>query len=545
MRSLTTYVAVLILFTTSSSLAQTQGVADKTGASFSPSASKEEVNELRSEVAAQRKTIEELKTMVQQLVEGKAPAATQGSPAVKPVADIGSPATSVQPVSGGGSDGVHLVNTVLVQPEPGIEAVINQAKPAAEPKKEAPLTAGWNGEHFFIKSPDGQFSISPYGYVDVDYRSYKGDGAPSSTFVIRRARFGFQGIYGSHFDYAILTDANATTGAIVRDVYLNVRIKPEFQFQAGQFKEPFAQETGIGATNLDFVERGLQALLYPSAVTAFRSPGITLHGDIDGGVMQYWAGAFNGRGGVATNVTNQPEFVGRLRFYPWRKTKNEWLRQLAFGGSTSYGRSRGLTGDVSFSGTLPDATYTFFPQLRINGPVERYEGEFTYIKSGYALRGEYVQMQQQRDGVGSETPGGLGFLTIPGIGAKAWNISTTYLLTGEKRPENGTPRVKNPLFGPDTPGGKGHGWGAWELAARYSGIQANAPAESFYNYYTPGFVPQYNFHTYEYTFGVNWYLNYWIKYQFNVNVDQLKQASVTGQVPQNFFAFTQELQFRF
>jgi len=545
MRSLTTYVAVLILFTTSSSLAQTQGVADKTGASFSPSASKEEVNELRSEVAAQRKTIEELKTMVQQLVEGKAPAATHGSPAVKPVADIGSPATSVQPVSGGGSDGVHLVNTVLVQPEPGIEAVINQAKPAAEPKKEAPLTAGWNGEHFFIKSPDGQFSISPYGYVDVDYRSYKGDGAPSSTFVIRRARFGFQGIYGSHFDYAILTDANATTGAIVRDVYLNVRIKPEFQFQAGQFKEPFAQETGIGATNLDFVERGLQALLYPSAVTAFRSPGITLHGDIDGGVMQYWAGAFNGRGGVATNVTNQPEFVGRLRFYPWRKTKNEWLRQLAFGGSTSYGRSRGLTGDVSFSGTLPDATYTFFPQLRINGPVERYEGEFTYIKSGYALRGEYVQMQQQRDGVGSETPGGLGFLTIPGIGAKAWNISTTYLLTGEKRPENGTPRVKSPLFGPDTPGGKGHGWGAWELAARYSGIQANAPAESFYNYYTPGFVPQYNFHTYEYTFGVNWYLNYWIKYQFNVNVDQLKQASVTGQVPQNFFAFTQELQFRF
>ena len=545
MRSLTTYVAVLILFTTSSSLAQTQGAADKTGASASPSASKEEVNELRSEVAAQRKTIEELKTMVQQLVEGKAPAATHGSPAVKPVADIGSPATSVQPVSGGGSDGVHLVNTVLVQPEPGIEAVINQAKPAAEPKKEAPLTAGWNGEHFFIKSPDGQFSISPYGYVDVDYRSYKGDGAPSSTFVIRRARFGFQGIYGSHFDYAILTDANATTGAIVRDVYLNVRIKPEFQFQAGQFKEPFAQETGIGATNLDFVERGLQALLYPSAVTAFRSPGITLHGDIDGGVMQYWAGAFNGRGGVATNVTNQPEFVGRLRFYPWRKTKNEWLRQLAFGGSTSYGRSRGLTGDVSFSGTLPDATYTFFPQLRINGPVERYEGEFTYIKSGYALRGEYVQMQQQRDGVGSETPGGLGFLTIPGIGAKAWNISTTYLLTGEKRPENGTPRVKNPLFGPDTPGGKGHGWGAWELAARYSGIQANAPAESFYNYYTPGFVPQYNFHTYEYTFGVNWYLNYWIKYQFNVNVDQLKQASVTGQVPQNFFAFTQELQFRF
>jgi hypothetical protein len=204
-----------------------------------------------------------------------------------------------------------------------------------------------------------------------------------------------------------------------------------------------------------------------------------------------------------------------------------------------------LSGDQSFSGLLPDATYSFFPQLRINGPIQRYEGEFTYIKSNYALRGEYVQMQEQRDGVGSEQVGGLGFLTLPGVGAKAWNLSTTYLLTGEKRPENGTPRVKHPLFGPDTPGGTGRGWGAWELAARYSGIQSNAPASNFLNFYTPGFVPQYNFHTYQWTFGMNWYLNYWIKYQFNVNIDQLKQPSVTGQVPQNFFVLMQELQFRF
>jgi phosphate-selective porin OprO and OprP len=544
MRSLTTYVVLLVFFTPLHSPAQTQEPADKTGAPASTSASKEEVNQLRSEVAAQRKTIEELKTMVEQLVNGKAQ--SENVSVVKPVAETGSVGASAQLVNGDPNGGAHLVNTVMVQPDPGVEAgIIDQAQPAAPPKKDFPLTAGWNGEHFYIRSPDGQFSISPYGYVDTDYRAYKGDGAPADTFLVRRARFGFQGNYGSHFDYAILTDANSTTGAIVRDVYLNVRIRPEFQFQAGQFKEPFAQETGIGATNLDFVERGLQALLYPSVVTAFRSPGITIHGDIDGGVMQYWAGAFNGRGGVTANVTNQPEFVGRLRFYPWRKTKDEWLRQLAFGGSISYGRSRGLSNDVSFSGLLPDGTYTFFPQLRINGPIERYEGEFTYIKSGYALRGEYVQAQEQRDGVGSEQVGGLGFLTLPGIGAKAWNLGTTYLLTGEKRPENGTPRVKHPLFGPDTPGGTGRGWGAWELGARFSGIQANAPSQNFYNYYTPGFVPQYNYHTYQWTFGINWYLNYWVKYQFNLNIDQLKQPSVTGQVPQNFFALTQELQFRF
>jgi phosphate-selective porin len=549
MRSLTTFFVLLIGFMAPGWLAQAQGSgpADKSDGSAPVSATKEEVNQLRGEVAAQRQTIEELKALVEKLVAAKA--GDNSSAQVRPVAGAAPVEASSQPVQvsapAGGS--ARLRNAVLREADAApVAAAIEQTPPAAAPKKDAPpLTAGWSGEHFFIKSPDGQFSISPYGYLNTDYRAYKGDGAPSDTFLIRRARFGFQGNFGSHFDFALLTDANATTGATVRDAYLNVRISPEFQFQAGQFKEPFAQETGIGATNLDFVERGFQSLLYPSPQTAYRSPGIAFHGDINGGVMQWWAGAFNGRGGVTANNTNEPDFVGRVRFYPFRKSKNDRLKQFAFGGSIDHSRSRGLSGDLSFSGALPDAAYSFFPQLRINGPVERYEGEFTYLTGPFALRGEYVQMQQQRWDIGSETPGGLGFLSVPGVGAKAWNISSTYLLTKEKRPENGTPRVKNPFFGPDTPGGKGHGLGAWEVGLRYTGIQANAPGETFFNPFTPGLVPTYDFHTDEITFGLNWYPNYWVKYMVNVGVDQLHQPSVTGQVPQNFFVVLQRLQFRF
>jgi len=531
MRSLTSYV-VLGTLLVAGSLAQAQQAAD-TSASASSVASKEEVNQLRQEIAEQRKTIEQLKAVVQKLIESKSQAADNASTAeIKPVAEVSSP--SAPPAATASATGAHLLNTVLVEPDPSTTTLmLDQAKPPTPPKKDSgpPLTAGWNGEHFFIRSADGQFNLNPYGYVDIDHRAYKGDGAPADTFLIRRARFGFQGNYGSHFDFALLTDANATSGAIVRDVYLNVRIIPEFQFQAGQFKEPFGYERGTGATNLDFTERGLQSLLYPCPGTAYRCPGITLHGDIDGGTVQWWAGAFNGRNGVTANVTNEPEFVGRLRFYPFRKSKNNRLKEFAFGGSASHSRSRGLSGDTSFSGLLPDQTYTFFPSLRINGPIERYGGDFTYITGPFAARGEYVQMQEQRYGVGSEQVGGLGFLTLPGIGAKGWNGTVTYLLTGEKRPENGTPRVKHPLFGPDTPGGGGRGLGAWEIGVRYSGIQANAPAANFLNFYTPGFVPQYNYHTDEITFGVNWYLNYWIKYKFNVNIDQLHQPSVTGQLP--------------
>jgi hypothetical protein len=551
MRPLTKFFALLVVFMATGSLARAQGTqpASQTGDAASETATKAEVNQLRSEVAAQRQTIEELKAMVEKLAAGQARASDNvpASSAVQMRPVAAAPAEAhAQPPDAPGASTVRLTNAILVQPSPGVEAaMVDQAPPEVAAKRDAPLTAGWNGEHFFIRSPDGQFSISPYGYVDTDYRAYKGDGAPADTFLLRRARFGFQGNYGSHFDFALLTDAAGTSGSIVRDVYLNIRVRPEFQLQFGQFKTPFAQEAGTGATNLDFVERGFQSMLYPSAASAFRSPGAAIHGDIDGGIVQYWVGAFNGKGYALVNTTNQPEVVGRLRFYLWRKSKNEWLKGLAFGGAADRARSRGLSGDQSFSGTLPDRAYDFFPQFAINGPIQRYNGEFTYIKSAFAMRGEFDQLNMSRNNVGSEQAGGLGFLSLPSIIAKAWDISATYLLTGERQPENGTPRVRNPTFGPDTPGGKGRGLGAWGVGFRFMGVQADEPEANFLNYYTPGFVPGFNYHTFEYTAGLTWYPNYWVKYQVNLGVDQLKDPSTIGAVPQNYYVVSQELQFRF
>jgi phosphate-selective porin len=545
MRSLPTSLVLLASLMAPGAFARAQGTApaSNNAGSTPASASEEEVSQLRSELAAQRRTIEELKAFVEKLAESQTHAA-DGSVQIRPASDSLATETDSHLAVAPRESAVHLMNAVLVQPVPAPAAVVDQA-PAAASKKDTPLTAGWSGEHFFIKSPDGQFSISPYGYVNTDYRAYKGDGAPSDTFILRQARFGFQGSYGSHFDFALLSDAAATSGSVVRDVYLNVRWKPELQFQAGQFKAPFAQETGIGDTSLDFVERGFQSILYPSAASAYRSPGIALHGDISGGVVQYWVGAFNGKGYALANTTNEPEFIGRLRFYPWRKSKSDWFRQLAFGGSFDHARARGLSGDQSFNGALPDGAYNFFPQFAINGPIERYNGEFTYLKSRFSLRGEYDQLNQFRQNVGSEQAGGLGFISLPGITAKAWDISTTYLLTGEKRPENGTPRVNHPMFGPDTPGGKGRGLGAWEFAFRFTGIQAKEPGANLLDYYTPGNVPTFDYHTDEFTFGLNWYPNYWVKYVLNVGIDQLKDPSVTGAVPQNYFVVLQRLQFRF
>jgi len=541
MRSLTTcFVLVLFLIVPGSfAYAQGDGSADKNVASPPTGATKEgatreEVEQLRSEVAAQRQTIEQLKAMVQRLAEANPQAANTSH----------SPQTTQQ-----ATDGARLVNAVIVQPEAAAEPAetAQAAKPSDKKpaeKKETGVVAGWNGEHFFIKSADGKFQIQPYGYVQSDYRAYQGDGAPADTFVLRRARFGFQGNYGSHYDFALLLDAAATSGAVVRDVYINIKPVPALQFQVGQFKEPFAQEVTTAVTNIDFVERSLASLLYPSVATAFRSPGATIHGDISGGVVQYWVGAFNGKGIAAANTTNEPEIIGRLRFYPWKKKKDNVLQGFAFGGGIGRGRSRGLSNETSFSGTMPDAAYTFFPSFRINGPIERYNGEFTWTHGPWAVRGEYDQLNQFRRGVGSEQSGGLGFQDLPGIIAKAGYLQATYLLTGETRPENGAPKVKHPFLGPEGAGGT-HGWGAWELGFRYDKIQAKEPGTDELTAFTPGFVPTFDDHTDRFTAAINWYPNNWIRYMLDFSVDRLKDPSVQGQEPQNFFVLLQRLQFRF
>jgi phosphate-selective porin OprO and OprP len=506
---------LLVLFLATPALPVFAQQANDPGTTTTQAPTREEVEQLRQEVTSQRQTIEQLKQVVQQLAAAK----------------------SQDP----GGDGARVVNTVLSRPE-GLsltEQAATDKKPADQ--KSTGITAGWNGEHFYIKSADGNFQLQPYGYVQSDFRAYNGDGAPSATFVIRRARLGFQGNYGKHYDFAFLIDAAASNGITLRDLFLNIKPVPEFQVQVGQMKEPFAQELLEGVTNIDFVERSLASLLYPSAATAFRSPGAEIHGDVDGGVLQYWLGAFNGKGILTNNTTNEPEVIARARIYPFKKHKDSIAQGLAFSAAFGHGRSRGLSNESSFSGVLPDAAFNFFPTFRINGRVQRWNSEFTWVHGPWGVRGEYDELQQYRTGVGSEQSGGIGFTTLPKITGRGGYLQGTYLVTGETRPENGTPKVKHPLLGPEG----GRGLGAWEVAFRYDRLVAKEPGLSQLALFTPADVPTFEAPTDAFTSGLNWYVNYWVKYQLNFSVDRLRAPSVGGALPQNYFTVLQRLQFRF
>ena len=514
-------------------------------------ATEEEVQQLRREVA-------ELKAQIQRLVEVSAQAQGGAAHLVETNAVAASVAAPSSPAATPAADAVAAPNADASSPAATPADIDALQKEIDVLQKKAsdipPAVAGWNGEHFFLGSSDGKFMIMPIGYLNAQYSFYNGDGAPSDTFSIRRARFGVQGNYGSQLDYAFLfeTASTATPTIAIRDAYMDFKPWEGFKIQGGQFKVPFSMEVGTADTSVEFVERSINSVLYPDAGGTFRAPGLDIHGDLAGGRAQYWVGIFNGQGLLANSTTNEVEVVGRARLAPWKNSDSHLLKGLSFGGSAEHSRSKGLANELSFSGLLNDGTYNFFPQFRINGGVERYNGFLAWFRGPLGIRAEYTQLLQKRDNIGALAPGGIAFNTIPGVVGKGAYVSATYLLTGEREPENAIPRVKHPVIGPNSPGESGGpGWGAWAVLARYSWLQGRAggitcdattvPACPI----TPGIVPTFSDHTAQWTIGVNWYLNYWVLLKSNFNINQLKDPSVQGILPRNYYVVVEQIQFRF
>ncbi len=516
---------------------QSKAAARKRGKPRPTPASREEVQELRGTVAAQQQTINDLKGMVQRLVEANQQAAAAAQQAQASAAQARSAAGEAQNTAVQAQGAAGKAQQVADRNQAGLAEAKTSLQAVDKKVTAVGLQSGWSGEHFFLKNSDGSFKLEPWGYMQVDYRAYEGTGTPVNNFVVRRARFGLQATLGKHYEFAFLLDAaDTTTGGsrIVRDFYLTAKVRPEFQLRFGQFREPFAQEELNSAAYLDFVERSLTSLLYPSPAT-FRSPGAMVYGDLIGGVVQYWAGGFNGKGNLFDNTTSTPEGVFRLRFYPFKKSSNTWLKGVAFGGAGTKGRSfRGATPpETSLSAQIPTRTFrAFFPQEAINGDIVRANGEMTWVKGPLAIRAEYDQSNQTRTRI--TAAGAASTTNLPGVVAKGYYASATYLLTREDRPENGQPNPRHPFLDKE-----GRGWGAWELKFRYANLQIEDGPR--------GTIAQRN-RVDQIQTGVNWYPTKFVRYMIDFNVERLKNPITAGTptlLPQAFLSVLQRVQFRY
>jgi phosphate-selective porin len=515
-------------------------------------ATERDVRQLRREVA-------ELKAQIRQLLQAsgqKAPAengAVSGTAAVAgsavPQGAGQAPAASQSDVDALQRQIDALKNSTADQNVAALQQQVDTLQKKAN--EVPPVTAGWNGEHFFLRSTDGNFTLMPVGYLDGQYTVYGNDyGTPPDSFAITRARFGFQGNYGKQLDYVFMVET--ISSPTIRDAYLDFKPWSSFSIMAGQYKVPYSIEVGTADTAVEFYNRSIISVLYPDAGGAFRAPGIDIHGELGAGRAEYWLGAYNGQGLLASGTTNEPEIVARVRFSPWKNSDIDWLKGLAFGGSAEHSRSKGLANEVSFSGAMNDGSYTFFPQFKINGNVDRYNGFLSWLNGPLGIRAEYAYLSQDRSNIGSLATGGIGFNSQPPVTGQGYYVSGIYFLTGETDPLNALPRVRHPVIGPASPGESGTpGWGAWAVKFRYSSLRGNAPGSACDAAtipscpITPVIAPGFNDRTDQFTFGVNWYLNYWVLVKSEVSLDRLRDPSVQGILPRDYYVYLETLQFRF
>ena len=454
----------------------------------------DDVEELKQQVALQKKQIEEMREALEeerQLLkkllaivepEHSAPAETNGVEvaSVTPVVPRGAPTAD-----SAGETLLAAGNAARPQEQSVTEANARLAKLEQEfqaTKKEvesASILAGWTGSHPYIRSKDGNFEMEFGGRLQFDWRSYTGTATPPNSFFIRRARLEAGGFLFKHYEYKVQADFADTGSTLLRDGFINVNYAKGAQFQFGQFKAPFSQEELQSSKYIDFVERSSVSGLAPS-----RTPGLMLHGQVLDGVLEYSAGAFNGRKELGANNSSTPEGYVRLRLTPFKG--------FSFGGAFADGRH---SNDSSFRGRTASQSIVFFKPVPVNGEIVRANGEFWWRYKNFSLRGEYDQTHQARQGLGPE--GG----NLPGVIGKGYVLQTTYLLTGESKGDSGITPKKTFLESP-------RGLGAWELAFRYENLQMHDSenpnrAEAF-------------------TLGVNWWLSKFVRYQSNFVFERFK-----------------------
>jgi phosphate-selective porin OprO/OprP len=362
-----------------------------------------------------------------------------------------------------------------------IDALEQEVK-ALEQKDTASVTADTSG--FKIQSNDGNFLLKIGADLQVDNRAFLGDGsaAGADTILLRRVRPTFSGTVYKYVDYFFRPDFGGGQ-TVIYDAYLELKYLAWAKLRVGKFKPPVDLERLMSDDDTSFIERGFPTLLAPS-----RDIGYQISGDLTKSRVSYAVGVFNGvpdNGLSDAAVGSHRDFSAQLFLTPFRPSANNPLNGLGFGAGASSGGVDGLP--LPAYKTFGQTTFvTFASGVASAGHRTRLAPQAYYYLGPFGLLTQYTLTEEgfrkgavQRD-----------------IAFRAWQVQTSYVLTGEKKgAASPTPRKS---FDP-----RNHGWGAVELAVRVGDFSAE---KGLYNYgfASPAQTPR---HAHEWVGGVNWYLN--------------------------------------
>lgn len=410
------------------------------------------------------------------------------------------------------------------------ELEIQKEEAATKAKDASTPSVGDKG----LSVKKGDFEIKFKGLVQADGRVYHDDRTPrfNDTFSLRRLRPTFEGTFGKLVGFRLTPEFAGTGGAEAAslvDAYIDLKFHPAATVRVGKVKGPVALERLQSGGSINFVERG-----FPTELAPNRDVGAQLQGELFASTVNYTLGWYNGtadgRDVTGNDVDNKKEVGARLFFEPFKNDPG-FFQGLGFGVGSSFGsKDQGSANAANANSFLPryrtPGQNVFFSyrgavaaNSNANPPVLASTGVFAdgdhtrlspqlyFYRNAFGLLAEHISSEQE---LSINT-------TTDELENTAWQVVTTYVLTGEDASFRGVTKPNAPY----TIGSPG--WGAFELTARYGVLEIDDDA--FPVFANPNSAAS---EAKAYTVGVNWYLNSNVKVVANYTDTSFEGGATSG-----------------
>lgn len=342
-------------------------------------------------------------------------------------------------------------------------------------------------------------SITVTGFFQADALWFTQDSANREAVSgvhdvldFRRARLAAKGNVAENVSYMIEFDFAFPGRPSFMDVYMDISDLPFGHFRVGQWRQPFSMDALTSVRELTFFERAL-----PFAFVPFRQTGIGFYDTALDERMTWAVSGYRFPTDVFGNVSGDDGYGMSTRFTGLLLSDPDSNQNTHVGfGYTWNEPSTGFT-EIR---TPPEVGFTQLDFRNVDFPVPFFVDtgpvpSHTYQVVGFELAQSFGSLVLQSELMYAMVDQIVGpSLTFPGMYAQA-----SYVLTGERREYNRSQGVFDGVD-PDENFGA-NGWGAWEVATRWSYIDLND------NNVRGGRLE-------DLTFGLNWYLNTHTKFQF-------------------------------
>ena len=152
-------------------------------------------------------------------------------------------------------------------------------------------------------------------------------------FSVENFRIKLTGDLDDNFGYHLETKLLNTPSILDAEVYY--KFTPQLKLDFGLFKLPFSSEFLVSEADIDFVYRSQTV----NALALGKQVGVMVSGKVNGDVLSYAGGIFNGNKGAKGNDNNQFLYVGRIVLEPFSDNSQSRFIKIGLNAAQSNDKS--------------------------------------------------------------------------------------------------------------------------------------------------------------------------------------------------------------